>query len=631
MKIKCFITIVWFGFMASAMALDYCEVTDVKARQRYPWNGLLDVKCVLEGDGARDYKVTLAVKDEIGGTNLPARTFWQYGGTVTNSAQIVRPGNLHFLWDANADLPNGFECDRVSVKVQVEEKAIEREKVQLWEGGPYWATTNIGAEKPEDYGYYFWWGDTVGYKRENDKWVASDGSNSNFSFDANNMLTYNKSISTLQSEGWILSKNGTYVLAPEYDAAKKHWGGDWRMPTKQEFEDLINKCDWVWTSTNGIYGYIVRGKGDYASNSIFLPCAGRGSWTSLFSAGSDGNYWSSVPDSDNYFAWHLFFYSGGHYTFGPNRDYGQSVRPLQGFVSAPTNVSATDGTSTANVTVTWSAVAGATSYEIWRGTSNSSSSAMKVGTSTSTSYSDTSATPGTTYYYWVKAVASVGTSVFSSCDSGYKKIVAHDKVQLWEGGPYWATTNIGAEKPEDDGYYFWWGDTVGYKRENDKWVASDGSNSNFSFNESNTPTYNKNFSILQSEGWITTEGVLAPEHDAATKHWGGEWRMPTKQEFDALFSECDWVLAKTNGVDGYLVCGRGDYASVSIFFPYTGEGSGTSFLAEYNGNCWSSSFYEAVNGVWYVEFDDEHFRPVGTVWGSGYFGRSVRPVQSPIK
>ena len=57
-----------------------------------------------------------------------------------------------------------------------------RAKVQLWEGGPYWATTNIGAENPEDYGYYFWWGDTVGYKRENDKWVASDGSSLSFSF-----------------------------------------------------------------------------------------------------------------------------------------------------------------------------------------------------------------------------------------------------------------------------------------------------------------------------------------------------------------------------------------------------------------------------------------------------------------
>ena len=54
--------------------------------------------------------------------------------------------------------------------------------VQLWQDGPSWATTNIGAEKPEDYGYYFWWGDTVGYKREGNAWVATDGSSSNFQF-----------------------------------------------------------------------------------------------------------------------------------------------------------------------------------------------------------------------------------------------------------------------------------------------------------------------------------------------------------------------------------------------------------------------------------------------------------------
>ncbi len=58
--------------------------------------------------------------------------------------------------------------------------------VQLWEDGPYWATTNIGAEEPEDYGYYFWWGDTVGYKRENNAWGATDESSSNFTFDAGN-------------------------------------------------------------------------------------------------------------------------------------------------------------------------------------------------------------------------------------------------------------------------------------------------------------------------------------------------------------------------------------------------------------------------------------------------------------
>lgn len=105
----------------------------------------------------------------------------------------------------------------------------------------------------------------------------------------------------------------------------------------------------------------------------------------------------------------------------------------------------------------------------------------------------------------------------------------HEKVQLWAGGPYWATTNIGADKPEESGYYFWWGDTVGYKRMNNKWVATDGSSSNFSFSSENTPTFESK-DKLQSKGWITSDNVLAPEHDAAHVQWGGAWRMPAKSE-----------------------------------------------------------------------------------------------------
>ena len=67
-------------------------------------------------------------------------------------------------------------------------EVIEDGMVQLWEGGPYWADKNIGADKPEDDGYYFWWGDTVGYKREGGSWVASDGSMSSIWFRYNNKL-----------------------------------------------------------------------------------------------------------------------------------------------------------------------------------------------------------------------------------------------------------------------------------------------------------------------------------------------------------------------------------------------------------------------------------------------------------
>ena len=216
-------------------------------------------------------------------------------------------------------------------------------KVQLWEGGPYWADTNIGAEKPEDYGFYFWWGDTIGYKIKNGVWVASDGSSSEFKFDEGHVPTYGRSLSALLSKGWIVEDEESksllgklfgaedVVLTTEHDAARVHWGEEWRMPTKQELNDLCNKCDWSWTSVNGVNGYSVRGKGAYASAVIFLPCAGYGIRTSLRNAGSYGYYWSSVPYSGDTNAWFLNFDSGSHGTYYSNRYYGRPVRPVQGF------------------------------------------------------------------------------------------------------------------------------------------------------------------------------------------------------------------------------------------------------------------------------------------------------------
>ena len=207
---------------------------------------------------------------------------------------------------------------------------VEHAMVQLWEGGPYWATTNIGAEKPEDYGYYFWWGDTVGYKWENDEWVATDGSSSNFSFSSSNTPTYAKSIATLNSEGWISADS---VLVPAHDAAHVHWGGDWRMPTDAEISSLVANCTTKWITTNGVLGRLVTGKGAYADRSIFLPAAGYGRETSLDWAGSEGAYWFSTPSSDYYdCAWGLDFKTG-YFIIGDDigRPFGFSIRPVQGF------------------------------------------------------------------------------------------------------------------------------------------------------------------------------------------------------------------------------------------------------------------------------------------------------------
>ena len=129
-----------------------------------------------------------------------------------------------------------------------------------------------------------------------------------------------------KSEGWITADG---ALAPDHDAAHVHWGGGWRMPTKQELDDLVSKCNWKWTTVNSVQGWVITGKD---SASIFLPCAGYGYGTSLSHAGSYGSYWSSVSDSDSFnSAWDLDFLTGSHGAGYGNRYYGRSVRPVQGF------------------------------------------------------------------------------------------------------------------------------------------------------------------------------------------------------------------------------------------------------------------------------------------------------------
>ena len=370
------------------------EVTITKVQQRYPWNGLVDIefevpsatnvnfvaanltrsteiemKTFFDSTGktieqpfqvaAGTHKITWnsnvdapnTTKEEIriyandgqycirfnanGGKGTMSDQKFTFGIEKSLSSNtFTRDGYVFIGWATSADGDVVYTDGKLVSNLTSEANGIvnlfaiwELKSVQLWADGPYWAETNIGAENPEDYGYYFWWGDTIGYKRENDKWVASDGSSSNFSFEKSNTPTYGKSIATLQSEGWITSSG---VLTPEHDAARAHWGENWRMPTDDEFDALCDNCTWTWTSFNGVNGYVVKGKGDYSSSSIFLPAAGRGGGTSLGLAGSSGSYWSSVPNSDtSYGSWYLYFGSIGRIVgYFDDRGIGHPVRPV---------------------------------------------------------------------------------------------------------------------------------------------------------------------------------------------------------------------------------------------------------------------------------------------------------------
>ena len=307
-------------------------VTDITAKQRYPWNGLVDISCKVSGieAGTGGYEfVAVAVDKDTGKEYEISNYSIKHGDEDTTGLDVYENGDYKLLWNAREDMGQ-VVVERMTVRITLEGVALSVGKVQLWEGGPSWADRNIGAKKPEDFGLYFWWGDTVGHR-------PSSGETFSFSFESSNCPTCGKSLDTLQSEGWVVSKGGTYVLALKHDAAHVHWGGNWRMPTCQELDDLCyNKCDWTWTTRNSVNGYIVRGRGAYSYNSIFLPAAGYGSGTSLNSSGLySGGYWSSVwsyfPESPRtgYYNYALRINSYLH-DMGMNaRSSGASIRPVQ--------------------------------------------------------------------------------------------------------------------------------------------------------------------------------------------------------------------------------------------------------------------------------------------------------------
>ena len=175
-----------------------------------------------------------------------------------------------------------------------------------------WATCNVGANAPEEYGDYFAWGEVKPKTEYN--WSTSKWCNGS----KNTQTKY----CTDSSFGTVDNK---IVLDKEDDAAAVNWGGAWRMPTKDEYGELRNNCTWTWAIQNGVYGRKVTGPN---GNSIFLPAAGSRYDSSLDGAGSHGDYWSSSLDSDfPYYAYFLDFYSGS-VNWVSARYVGRSVRPV---------------------------------------------------------------------------------------------------------------------------------------------------------------------------------------------------------------------------------------------------------------------------------------------------------------
>ena len=188
--------------------------------------------------------------------------------------------------------------------------------------GTLWATCNIGATSPEEYGNYFAWGETKPYDK-NGKTTFSWSTYKWCNGSDNTQTKYN----TSSSYGTVDNKT---ELDLEDDAAYVNWGKQWRMPSLEQFWELINSSytTTTWTTQNGVYGRLITSKTN--GNSLFLPAAGYRVDTSLYLAGSRGDYWSRTlyagdPDS----ARRLHFYSSDIYAGDYGRFFGLSVRPVR--------------------------------------------------------------------------------------------------------------------------------------------------------------------------------------------------------------------------------------------------------------------------------------------------------------
>lgn len=205
-----------------------------------------------------------------------------------------------------------------------------------------WATCNVGADKPQEFGNLYAWGETQ---------PASEGSIEKYKFCKGDNKSFTKYCSD-KNYGYKRFTDNKTTLDPDDDVAHVKWGADWRMPTIEECQELIDKCTWTCDSINGVNGYRVTSNvPGYTDRSIFLPAAGGdGGYTINGRSFSNtlnyrtkggfftGNFWSSTLDSDNpQNAGSLAFFTVGAILPGvtsvsinksSNREFCKSVRPV---------------------------------------------------------------------------------------------------------------------------------------------------------------------------------------------------------------------------------------------------------------------------------------------------------------
>lgn len=185
--------------------------------------------------------------------------------------------------------------------------------------GTLWATCNVGASSPEQYGSYFAWGETSpksNYQWKTYKWCIF------YNEDDDEQEIDLTKYCTDSYDGIVDFKA---ELEPEDDAAYVNWGPLWRMPSQVQFREIEFYCTWTWTQKNGVNGLLVTGPN---GNTLFFPAAGRCRGSSLENVGEDVHSWSRTLNTNSpEYAWSVSNWDWEDY-YG-DREKGYTVRAVR--------------------------------------------------------------------------------------------------------------------------------------------------------------------------------------------------------------------------------------------------------------------------------------------------------------
>lgn len=400
--------------------------------------------------------------------------------------------------------------------------------------GTKWACCNVGASSPIDYGGYYAWGETEEKDVYNwSTYIYCDGSEE------------------------TCHNIGSEIGGTPYDVAYAKWGKSWQLPTIDQFVEIDFNCTTEWIQLNGVNGRKFTGPN---GNSIFFPATGYCQNDSLYEVDSNGYYWSGILGGKNY--GHACYWMFGDCFINWGRyyscDYGRTVRPvfvgdstvdsdLNSF-SLGTKVLMMDVGETVGLTYTFNPNGDNEPVITWRTNDNSVALVSAEG--------------------YVTAVSEGLCTIIASCGEDLQEEClvlvgntagtsdGHDYVDLGlPSGTLWATTNLGAGSPEDEGISYQWD------------PSSEG-------DESDRPE------------------ELASDEDKADNLWGAYWRTPSLVQMEELVNSKFTTITQIsmNGVDGFLISSLVN--GKIIFLPAASNQNDDTSLT---GHYWSRTLSDDTN------------------------------------